>query len=356
MQKNFNILVILVLIACARSTKSISYSDIVTSFVELSDNNDQALNHVVTIAENFEQSNNLLRNLKTEITENCQQYSSRAAKHQNYYQNQIASFENAVTYMTEESQKLSSSVLADEQLVKAEVVKIKSTKDEIKAAQQEVLDNEKAIHESVNVLKRLRNIAIDELQGTEQRNSQINAFNIKARTPPTAFIQFLDFHSELKNLLSKTDSVNRGFISTLILLTQSAGKQTFSNPETVKKIVAMIDKILATSYLKIQTNQSEGEAKISSYSAIIENSRAIIAKLKDGIQSAIALRAAAGDSIVFIRNEIVFLQRGLNRREKRNAFSLNLCKEQSNLVDRHFKKYVESLEFVNNLKSSLTVE
>lgn len=211
------------------------------------------------------------------------------------------------------------------------------------------------MYESINILKRLKNLAVDELQGAQQRSTEMNKFNVKVITPP-AFVQFSDFHGELKSLLSKIDSVNRGFISTLILLTQTAGKQTYSNPETIKKIVAMIDKVLANSYEKIQANLKQGQEKTKSYSDIVENSRAMIARLKDEIQTNISSKAANKNEILFYNNDIIFLQRTSARREKRITFSNSLCEDQSQLVDKHYRRYVETINQVNDLRSSLSVE
>lgn len=355
MKNTLNILAILLLIACANATKKISYSDIVSSLVELTDNKQEALSNVNNIVENFENSNTLLSNLKTRITENCQLLNQRSSEQQSKLQSKIESYQAAMDKLAKESKEVAAEVIADEAAVKAEAEKIRFAKKDIKQTQTETLNNEKAIYEAVNVLKRLKNLAIDELQGAQQKSTQMNRFNVTITTPP-AFIQFSDFHGELKGLLSKTDSVNRGFISTLILLTQSAGKQTFANPEAVRKIVAMIDRILANSYEKIQANQKQGQEKVASYSAIVENSRALIARLKEEIQKKISHRSNNDDQIIFYKNDVLFMQRALARRAKRSAFSFGLCKEQNNLIDKHYRKYLESVNFVNDLRSSLNVE
>jgi hypothetical protein len=355
MKNTLNILAILLFIACANSTKKISYSDLVSSLVELTDNKEQSLSHIQNIVENFENSNTLLTNLKSRITQNCELLSQRSAEEQKKLQSKIESYQATMEKLAKESREIATEVISDETAVKEEAEKIKVAKKDIEQAKLETLNSEKAIHEAVNVLKRLRNLAIDELQGAQQKSTQMNRFNVTVITPP-AFIQFSDFHGELKSLLSKTDSVNRGFISTLILLTQSAGKQTFANPEAVRKIVALIDRILASSFEKIKTNEKQGQEKIASYTAIVENSRALIARLKEEMQRKITLRAKNDSEIVFYKNDVNFLQRALTRREKRSAFSLGLCNEQNNLISKHFRKYTESVSYVNDLRSSLNVE
>lgn len=352
MNKTLNILAILFLIACTNATKLISYSDIVTSLVELSDDREQAILHVNSITENFENSNNILTNLKTRVNADCENLTLRGAEHLKKLQAKIVSLKSSTALLTQENKQIADTVIDDEFSIKAEVERIRLAKQHMDSAKAEIANNEKAILESINVLKRLKNLAIDELQGAQQRQTEMGRFNVTITTP--AFIQFADFHGQLKGLLSKTDSVNRGFISTLILLTQSAGKQTFSNPETVRKIVTMIDRVLANSYEKIGENQKSGQEKVKSYADMIANSRTLISRMKDEIARKVNVRASNEHEIVFFNSEVIFLERAVARREKRNAFSTQLCKQQSSLVDKHYKKYIETLNQVNELKTSLS--
>jgi len=353
--KTLNIFTIILLIAFTNAIEKILFSDIVTSLVELSDDKENALSNVNTIAENFQNSNSLLTNLKTRITENCSILNENGTEKKNKLQAKIESYKSTIDKLTLENQEIATTIVSDESSVKSEVEKIKLAKAEIESVEKEVLNTEKSIIESINVLKRLRNLAIDELQGAIQKSTEMNQFNVTITTAPS-FIQFSEFHGELKSFLSKADLVNRGLISTLILLTQNAGKLTYSNPKTVSKIISMIDKIIENFYNKVKVNQKLEQEKIKSYSDIVENSRTLIARLKDEIQRKISVKISNENEVAFYNNDIIFLQRAYSRREKRNDFNSNLCKEQSQLVDKHFHIYIDTINQVNELKSSLSIQ
>lgn len=349
MNKSLNIFAILLIISFVNSNKMVSYSDIVSSLVQLT-GDDNGLSNLNTIVENFESSNSLLRNLETNVNENCRVLKERGDTHVRSLNEKLIAYKANIDKLNVENTGIAAELINDEDAVKKEVEKTRVAKVDISDARKEALQKEKDILESVNVLKRLRNIAIDELQGIQQKTTEMHKFNV---TVTTSFVQLPSFQEDLKGLLSKADSVNRGLISTLILLTQSAGKQTFANPETVKKIVAMIEKIIANSHAKIQESITAKDEKVKSYNAILENSRNLIARLKEEIQRKINTKAANEREIIFYRNDIIFFEKALARRVKRNDFNVGLCGEQSKLVKKHSDKYQESLTKVNELKGQL---
>lgn len=350
MNKTLNIFAILFIIAFVNSTKLVSYSDIVSSLVELS-SDDNGLTNVNTIIENFKGSNDLLTKLKTSVSENCRKLTERGTTHIQSLNQKIISYQKTVEKLSSENKEITTQIQNDEESVKKEVEKVRVAKANIESASKEAINKEKEILESVNVLKRLKNIAIDELQGIQQKTTEMHKYNV---TVLTSFVQLPSFQEDLKGLLSKADSVNRGLISTLILLAQSAGKQTYSNPETVKKIVSMIEKIIQNSLNKMEENIKIRDENVKSYNEIVDNSRDLITRLKHDIQRKVHTKSSNEKEVVFFNNDIIFLKKALDRRVKRNTFSNGLCKEQSDLVNRHYNRYVETLDKVNELRSQLS--
>jgi hypothetical protein len=351
MNKTLNIFAILLIIAFVNSNKMISYSDIVSSLVELSID-DNGITNINTIVENFQNSNSLLTNLKTSVTENCRKLVKNNDAHTFSLKEKVISYQKSVEKLSNENKEITSQIQNDEGSVKSEVEKVRIAKADIQEAQKDALNKEKDILETVNVLKRLKYIAIDELQGIQQKTTEMHKFNVTIQAS-ASFLQLPSFQQDLKGLLSKADSVNKGLISTLILLAQSAGKQTFANPETVKKIVAMIEKIIENSLTKMQGNIKAKDEKVKSYNEIVENSRNLITRLKEEIQRKVHTKASNEKEVVFYNNDIIFFNKALNRRFKRNTFNVGLCKEQTELVDKHYTRYVESLDKVNELRTQL---
>jgi len=330
----------------------VSYSDIVLSLVEIT-GDDQGLSNISTIVENFESSNSLLKNLETNVVENCRKFKERGDNTVRSLNEKLVTYRKNIETLDTENKKFSTELIKDEESVKSEVEKIKVAKRSVKEANKDALEKEKQILEAVNVMKRLRNIAIDELQGVEQKTTQMNKFNV---TRTASFLQMPSFQDDLKSLLFKSDSVNRGLLSTLILLTQSAGKQTYANPETVKKIVDMIEKIISNSHSKLQESLRDRDDKVKAYNEIINNSRTLIDRLKGEIERKVNNKAGNDKESTFYKNDIIFFEKALARRAKRNAFNVRLCDEQTNLVKRHFDKYQESLRKVTELRGQLATQ
>jgi len=327
----------------------VSYSDIVTSLAELSAD-DNGLSNINTIVENFETSNSLLTKLDTNVKENCKKLRERGEANIQSLNEKLIAHKTSVIGLEKENAGLTLELVNDEDAVKKEVQKVIAAKADIESARKEALAKEKEIIETVNVLKRLKNIAIDELQGLQQKTTEMHKFNV---TVTTSFVQMPSFQEDLKGLLSKADSVNRGLISTLILLSQSAGKQTYANPETVKKIVDMIEKIISNSLAKMQQNFNARDEKIKSYNGIVDNSRDLIARLKEEIQRKVHTKANNEREIVFYKNDIIFFQRAVDRRVKRNTFSNQLCSQETALVAKHYNRYTEALNKVTQLREQL---
>jgi len=357
MNKSLNIFAILLFIACVNSTKTVSYSEIVTNLVQLSDDKSSGLSHLNIIVENFKNANNDLTKLKTSVSENCNKLELRGKEFIENLNKEIIRFNKEVERLEAENKKITTDLVSDRKAITGEAEKIKKATNEIESTRRDTLANEKEIQETINVLKRLKNIAIDELQGIEKKATAMDKFNVdSSRSTPVSFLETHNFQAELKGLLSNSDSVNRGLISTLILLTQSAGKATYSNPETVRKIVSMIEKIIDNSNAKKAENVKNGEENVKKYNEIIENSRNSITRFKEEVASKINAKAVNEKEIVFFKNDIIFFTKAVNRRTKRNEFSLGLCLKQAALIDVHFNRYKDTLSKVDQLKDEISAQ
>jgi len=350
MNKTMNLIAILLIITFVNSTKTISFSDIVSSLVQLSDDENTGESNLKLIIENFESSNRLLTNLQTNVHENCNKLASRYEETFKNLNEKISKFEKAITDLTDENTKLVDEITNDQESVKSEVSKISGFKASIEEANKAAVQKENAIHESINVLLRLKNIANDELLSLKQKTTDMVKFEV---TKTTSFIQKSNLETELKTILSKSDSSNRGLISTLIMLTQSIKADGYANPESVQKIIDLIDKIIDNSREKISHNNLERDETVSGYTDLIRNSDSSIADLKETIQRKLNAKITNEKEIIFYKNDVIFFQKAFNRREKRAAFSKNLCQGQENLVNRHFENYQNSLVKVEALKTEL---
>jgi hypothetical protein len=351
MNKTLNIFAIILFVSFVNTTKLVSYSDVVSSLLQLNDDPNVGLSNLNTIAEEFAASNKLLTDLKTITTENCSKVNSRSAERLENIKGQIESFNQDINRLRDVIAKINSEATYDEGAVKDEVEKIKKANADIKVAKQSAIEKEQAILETIQVLKRLKNLAQDELLGMQQKTTEITKFNV---TITTSFIQMNSFTEQLKSVMGKSETASKSLISTLILLVQSAGKQTYSNPETVRKILDLLDRIIADNQTKNRTNDQELLDSVKQYDSIINNSKELIARIREDIAKKLNDKSAAESNILMQQNDILFLQKAIARREKRNKFTSDICSGQASLIERHFAQYEKTLNHVNVLKSQLT--
>lgn len=349
MNKTLNFLAILLIVTCANSIQRITYSDIVSNLVQLSD--DDGLSNLNVISEEFEASNRLLSNFKSRTVENCAVLNQSAVESQNYLKGKIEYFHTVIGVIEKENLDIDENINKEKGIIEEEVEKIKNAKDQIEEAKREEITKEKELTEAVEVLKRLRNLATDELQGAEQKTTEMNKFNVQV----ISFIQTSTFTENLKGLMKSTGAANRGLITTLMLLASRVGKQqTYANPEAVKKILDMVEKIIDNTLVKITQNTFLTEERIFGLNEIIQTSRSLISASKEDIERGQSTQTANNKNINFFKNDIIFYGKALDARVKRQQFTQDLCAQQASLAQSHYDEYVKTMEHIDALKSELS--
>lgn len=350
MNKSLNIFAFLFIIVFVNSTKMISYSDVVSSLVQLNASPNAGLAQLNGILEGFQSSNKLLNSLALDIKENCQLLGKRGNTTVGEISHKIKNYENTIEALTKSNMVLATETAELQVATRAALSKIPKTKSQMDAVRNATARQERIAVENVNILKRLRNIAVDELQGLTQKKTDMSAIHVTV----ISFIQTDDFKTQLKSLLSNSDSSTKALISTLIMMTQSAGKSTFANPQTVKNIVNFIEKIILKTQERVKTLFREQDANLRNYAKLISNSRQLVSQLKETIQSKVQSRQANTNNVLFLRGDIVFLRRSVDRKVSRNQFNAELCGKQQKLVDTHKRRYEESVKQLNGLKDVLS--
>jgi len=349
MNKTLNLLAILLILTCANSIQKISYSDIVSNLVQLSD--DDGLSDLNVIAEGFEASNRLLTVYKSRGVEACAVLNQSAVNSQNYLKGKIENFQSIIAVIEKENLEIEENINKEKNTIEEEIEKIKNAKDQIEEIKREEVTKEKELTEAVQVLKRLKNLATDELLGAEQKQTEMKNFNVQV----ISFIQTSTFTQNLKGLMKLTGAANRGLISTLILLASRVGKQeTYANPEAVRKIVEMVDKIIDNTQIKITQNTFLTEERILGLNEIIQTSRSLISASKEEIERSQSNQTANHKNINFFKNDIIFYGKALDARVKRQQFSQDLCAKQTSIVQSHYDEYVNTVKHIDALKADLS--
>jgi len=357
MNKSFNLFALLLVMTLANAIeKKVAYSEIVSSLIQLNGDKSTNLANIYKILEDFETSNNFLKVMYNGNIVSCDNRKIKDDQKELEIKNDIEKYHVMINKLEEDIKEFNKEIKKDQTSIEDEITKIKKSKSSIVENKKELLLKEKEINDSINILKRLKNIAIDELQGSLQKQTEINKFDVTVITP-TTFIQNSKEYmkTELKSLFKQNrEYFDKGLMTFLILLTQSIEKQTYSNPQTVKKIIDMLEKLINNANKNIFLNSKNYENQQDDIIRIVDNSREIISKLYENIQFRINYISSNKKEISFYKNDIIFLQKVLNIRIKRNSSRQILCQKNKDFLNTHFKRYLQIIQQVNDLKNQLS--
>jgi len=356
MNKCFNVFNLLLLIALSHANENlISFSDLVSSLIQLDVDKSSNLINLNRIKDDFEKSNDFLKVMLTSNDVSCEKRKDKDDKKENEISSKIQSFYNSIKKLEEKNNRYSNEIEEDKKSIEEEVTKIKKVKASIVQLKKESLEKEKEIYETIRIFQRLKNLAEDELIGTSKKQTEMNNFNLTVITP-TSFIQNAQYmKTELKSIYEKNkDYFDKGYYSTLLLLTQNLEKGRYSNPETIKKIINIIENILININRQVFENQRTHMDQEKDMVNVIENSRNMITRLYEEIQFRIQSTFTHQKDIVFYNNDIIFLNKSLLIRKKRNSFIQNLCKQNGEFLKKHFKYHLNTMQNLDDLKSQLS--
>jgi hypothetical protein len=347
-----NIFAILLIVTFVNTSKSITYSDIAQSLVQLHQAPIDGLAKLGEISESFQTSNKFLLEVRTGITNTCERLSTESV-------NVLAALNKKVSTYTDQNTELDSHVAGSKGEIekstegqKAEVEKIKQAKEDITKGAINLLTRENDLNETINVLHRLKNIAQDELAGKVQIKTQMTGINVVSNNG-VSFIQLSNLKEELKTIMKKTDTQAKSLISTLIMMADSDDGH-YSDPKIVAKIMAILDKIIASNVEKKKNLNSEWNEQVKSLTAIFENAADMIMRLKEEVISHTNMIEVFNKEKSINNNDILFINKAIKRRQDRTAFHVEYCKNMNEKTEVYVKRYAATVVKVNELKTELS--
>jgi len=212
---------------------------------------------------------------------------------------------------------------------------------------------ESDIVETIRVLRRLENLAQDELVGS-QRNSTVGNYNI-VNNHNVSFIQLhtaANMKEDLNTLMHKTDATGKNLISALILML-STDDGNFANQGKVKKILEVLDRL-------IKKNKQRKTEVIEEFQTMIKTQREIIENSRKSIEQTTASSIKIQGNVDVLRRtidmnnrEIQYLNQMKERKVKKLAFDKDICDKHIAVVAAHKKRYTTTQEKINELKEAL---
>jgi len=338
MRTNSTIISLLLLVACANATKSVSYSDIVYSLMELNDDN-KSLESFTKINLSLTESKEKLNTFDAKLKERCvmaQQSGSEKLQNQG---RQIISLEESKIETSVKQAEIRFAQEAAKTIVASSIEEIKKFNELMNSEKASYLTNEKKRAERYMIFKRLISFVEDELESNEaQRKTKMDTINVdKSFTGKTAFVQMERIRSDLTNISAKTaDPITKSIITTLLMITQSSNKYLFVNPELVAKIKNLIAQLMDKEQESDQAESKAVEKNVANYKAIITvKTRQADLKKQEEIMN-VAELASLEQTVRNIENEVKAYTRAQERQRKKNAIQDQMCQKQDQLIKLHF--------------------
>lgn len=344
-----SIFISLLLIVAFVNTKRVSYSDIVSSFMQIKDDDAAAsvLQLVDSSASNFKESFNLFTAYDAQLTAQCQGIQARSAQRSTDFANSIAGLNTSVQEMTNANVALGDSIAADRQSIVDNEAKIGEYNQQSQDARDNLQQKTLKYVERRRVLQRLSNLVQDELTGG-QRTGTVGTINVDKSL---SGYSFLEVHNQLKGLKDK-DPMIKSMITTLIMITQDQNN-LFANQETVSRVQNVINQLLtyyenkATS-LNTSTNETLETLKQSVAALNDANSQ-----LGENIASNNAQVESNVSQIARLNAEVVSMQTYSANAERRSQNNLSLCTQLSQMVQSHSQVWSEFSSRFEEVRSQL---
>lgn len=346
--KTLNIFAILFIVSIVNTTK-VSYSDVASSLLQLHDTPADALTNLQALQESFQSSHQNLDQVSSINTETCRRLVAANTAVLGALNNRI---NNANNTIAEKQNGIGLSQQAIKDALAAQAAqgkKVQEAEHEIEQQHTVFVRREAELGETVNVLQRLKNIAQDELAGKTQIHTEMGKYNV-VNNHGVSFIQRSNMKQELRNIMGKSETVAKSLISSLILMTLSDDAH-YSDPAIVRRIIAVLDKIIAKNVGRVNTLKQELEQNTQTNSQIVANGAEIIANLEESKIKAQFTIELDNREILMLRREIEMLERSVSRRQGRAQFQADYCRRQNEMMDQYQKRYAEVATRVNEMRA-----
>lgn len=334
------IISLIFLVACANATKSVSYSDIVYSLMEVNEDNNtvKGLENLNKINISFAESKEKLVALDARLQVRCASTLKMGAEKLQSQGRQLIALEKSKSEFLEKQAAARQAQESAKQFVSVTQEEIRAIQEKLVAEKAEFLRVEKHRAERYMIYGRLINYVQDELNSTgAQRKTQMGGFNVdKSFSGKTAFVQFEVIRSDLAKISAKTaDPMAKSMITTLLMITQASDKNFFMNPELVQKIKSLIESLMKK---EAEANKAEQEALIkntNAYNAMIHAKAEEADGKKEEQLMNVAEIAALEQSVRNFENEIKAFARAQEKQRKKNAVQDQMCQKLEAMLKLH---------------------
>lgn len=331
------IISLIVLVACANATKTVSYSDIVYSLMELNDN-PQGLENLGKINESLAESKKKLTQYDEKLKFRCQSTSTSGVQKLQAQGEQLVAIEQAKKDNLDKQNSLRAAQEAAKNLVAKNQEDIRAFHAKVAAERAALEHSERARAERYLIYNRLRTFVQDELtSGAPQRKTDMGAINVdKSFSGKTSFVQLERIRSDLTSIASRaSDPMTKSMITTLLMITQSEGKNLFVDQALITKVQGLLSTLMQKEADAFEAEKKAADNSIASFQAMI----ATLSEEVDRKNEEELMNVAEVASLVLnfrsLENEVKSFTRKQEKQRKKNAIQEDLCNRQEALIKLH---------------------
>lgn len=349
--KTLNFFAIILIVAFVNSSKSVSFSDVVQSLVQLHDEPAEGLAALNAISEAFVESETQLKNVRSIVTQTCEELQTSGSLVLEAQNADIENLQRSVTLLQQGAAFSQAEVEENTSRQAEEREKLAKAESDLKALEEELHARESELNEVVNVLYRLRDFAQDELNGSVKASTSMGNYNVVSEHG-VAFIQKSNIRNELKSLLKNSNVKGKSLISTLIMMTSSDDAH-YSDPEVLGRVLEVLNRLINTNEENIRNGAAQFEVQANSLREIAANAQSVIENLQESSMRALLSVEIANREVSMYQNDITFLQRTLKGRNQRIADLGGYCFRQVEMNDVYNQRYSEVFNRVLEMRSEL---
>ncbi len=336
------IISLIFMLACANATKSVTYSDIVYSLMELNQdpNAQKHLENLKQINDSFAESKEKLKKWDAIVQERCAKIQAIGVRQVQDKNDELITLQKTKTENLEKQANVRRANEAAQTLLSENKKEIKDLQNKIKEERAGFAESEKKRAEKLLIYKRLKNFVQDELSGT-QRNTVMGTINVdRSFSGKTSFVQLERIRSDLTDISAKTsDTIVKSMITTLIAITQSADKSLFASPAIVQKIRSLIDLLIQKEKDANQVDSEVFNKNLSNYSNLISSKTDEAERKGNEVLQLKAELAALEQDIRNNDNEVTVITKFQQKLVKKNRVQQEICAKQNELVNVHNRDF-----------------
>jgi hypothetical protein len=347
MHKFTTIISLLFIVAAANCMKKVSYSEIVSSLMQVT-HVEGGAEIVDSISANYKESMKVLLAYDNQVSNQCTTITERANKKLEEAQNVLEGGIKSIQEFEASSKALAVEINEEQDGQEGNKNNAERLRSELVDDREKLQAKTIAIIERARVLQRLSNIVADELVG-KQRDSTVGNFKIDNAASGYSFIQV---HNQLKEL-NTHDPMVKSMIAALIMITQDQ-KNLFANQGAVSKIQAMINDIIKKDAITGQKLREAASEKVNT----IQKTLSVLADTMMHTMDTLAEKKAKivqnTNLINYLRTEQKGIEKYILRAKKRAESNLSICTNVEKLNKLHTADFQLGVSKFDELKKVLS--